>query len=72
MQASFLSFPVEKVIQPGILPIVFFLLTALSALCRFCYRKKKNSSNIQKFHMNNWNSKQNNQEITGDKETNCQ
>lgn len=36
MQVLLLSFLKEKVTQPGILPIVFFLLTALSALCRFC------------------------------------
>lgn len=41
MQVLFLSFLAEKVSQPGILPMVFFLLTALSALCRFCYRKEK-------------------------------
>lgn len=41
MQVLVLCFLEEKVIPPGILPIVFFLLTALSALCRFCYREEK-------------------------------
>lgn len=43
IQVLFLSFSSGKRDQSGTLPIVFFLLTALSALCRFCYRKKKSS-----------------------------
>ena len=40
--------------KSNILPIVFFELTNLSAICRFCYREKKKTC-YQKFEMNHSN-----------------